>query len=131
MFGGFNIAPGAFSPSTYYQGICLMNCPGINGTTYNLFQNGQTRLRKVEILTVNGVADANAANNSALLPITKIACTTASVDGIELTEEPRIKIFTITGRPVRGAKTIEELPTGMYIIHMIYKDHTEVTKFAK
>lgn len=131
IFGGFSIAPGAFSPSTYYHGLCLMNCPGIaSGTTYNVFQNGQTRIRKVEILTVNGVADANALNNSALLPITKIACTTATSSGIELTEEPKIKIFTITGRPLK-ATAIEELPSGMYIVHLIYKDRTEVTKFAK
>jgi subtilisin family serine protease len=130
QLGGFNIAPGGMS-NPIYHGVCLANCTGIN-TTYNVFQNGQTRVRKVEILTVNGVADGSTANNTALLPITKIACTTAtSTDGVELYEEPKLKFYTITGRPIRGVKTIEELPSGMYIIHMIYKDRTEVTKFAK
>jgi subtilisin family serine protease len=121
------IAPGAMS-GTYQHNLCIANC-GLANAPYTIIPVGTTRNLIVEILTVNGVAgDDFAGNNTAVIPVTRISCSTSnnSIDG-EMTEEqpeeqPTVKIYTVTGQLLE-ATDIRYLSAGIYVVHYIYSDH--------
>jgi hypothetical protein len=116
---------------TYTFNYCLTGC-GLSSNPYTLVQLNETRNMLVEITSVNGLpTDDFIGNNTDILPITRIPCT-QSTNGTEeiSTEQPIIKIYTITGMLVDGNK-IEYLSSGMYVIHYQYSDHTDIEKIIK
>jgi len=126
-YGGFNILPNANSYN-FTQSICIANCsPG----TYNIINIGSTRNRKVEILTVNNQpADDFIGNNIALLPITRIACTTSEIYNTNNEETPKFEFYSITGQ-LLDYYNIDMLPHGIYIMKIIYSNQTEIIKISK
>lgn len=110
---------------TYLSNWCIANC-GLASSPFDIIAVGTTRNLIVEIMTVNGQSsDSNPSNNIAIIPVTRISCTGASVDEIP-TEQPIVKIYTITGMEVQADPN--SLARGAYIIHFIYKDRTEIQK---
>ena len=75
--------------------------------------------------------DSFIGNNTAIFPVTRVACSTNTTNGdiIEL-EEPTIKIYTITGM-LLDINKIEYLSSGIYIIHYEYSDHVDIEKIIK
>lgn len=103
---------------TYLSNWCIANC-GLASSPFDIIPVGTTRNLIVEIISVNGViGDANATNNIAIIPVTRIACTTGSADSFE-TEVPTIKIYTVTGMLV-DETSIDRLSKGVYIIQYQY-----------
>lgn len=130
------INPNGFS-STFQFNTCIGLC-GLSSNPFTLIPLNTTKNLKLEILTVNGQpGDSFLGNNVAYFPVTRISCSTNSSNNFEEpledsteVEEPKIKIYTITGSLVDSDK-IEYLPQGIYIVQYIYSDHTISSKFFK
>jgi hypothetical protein len=110
---------------TYLSNWCITNC-GLSSAPFEIISVGSTRNLIVEIMTVNGQSgDSNPSNNIAIIPVTRISCSGASIDELPI-EQPIVKIYTITGMEVQ--QDLNRLVPGAYIIHFIYKDRTEIQK---
>jgi subtilisin family serine protease len=130
IFGGVNIQPNGLSGSFTFN-TCIGSC-GLASNPFTIIPLNTTRNLILEILTVNGQSgDSFIGNNTAIFPVTRVACSTNTTNGdiIEL-EEPTIKIYTITGM-LLDINKIEYLSSGIYIIHYEYSDHVDIEKIIK
>jgi hypothetical protein len=130
------INPNGFS-STYTFNTCIGSC-GLASNPFTLIPLNTTKNLKLEILTVNGQSgDSFLGNNVAYFPVTRVSCSTNTINGEEFSEEvetkieePIVKIYTITGA-LLDVNRIEELSAGIYVIKFIYPDRTETVKIAR
>ncbi len=142
-----NSAPFYFQPlqpnaltGTWQFTTCLANC-GPSNNPYTVLNIGETKNLVIEIVTVNGnLGDDYSGNNFAYLPVTRISCGAAIVNGELITFEPDeekldneviVHTYTITGMCVDNTP-YDQLASGIYIVTTTFPDGSvEVRKFFK
>jgi subtilisin family serine protease len=101
----------------------------VQGFNYTQFPEGVSVNRCVEILSTLPSPDQQSFNNKACLSFTRLCLLNAS-NAIVVDEVPTYEIYTISGQ-LLDEQSVDELPTGMYIIRATYSDRTEVKKISK